>query len=340
MTKEEFEALIQRYLAGKASESEEQMIDDFFAAQERKRPVGASSLSESMWASVESRIEDDLSSVEVEAARPSSGSNGRRWVVAFFSVILVASGAYAYLQSSWSEEEAPKWVSLDVPYGQKSLVTLADGTRIYLNGGSFIRYPEVFRPEKREVKLSGEAFFEVTPDPNRPFVVTSGDVTTQVLGTSFNVQAFPNRQVSVTVATGKVQVELEVPESENDDADVQRRVVLAPNDQATYKPGEQGFTVREVDLEKYLAWKENTLMFEDASLEDVARLLERWYNVTIVFDNELIKTCRINGKYKDQSLERVLQSIEYMYHVTYEFTLPNRVRLNGDGCNVRVVNSS
>ncbi|MDQ2658631.1 MAG: DUF4974 domain-containing protein [Bacteroidota bacterium] len=340
MTKEEFEALIHRYLAGKASESEEQMIDDFFAAQERKRPIETSSFSESMWTSVESRIQDDLSLVEVEAARPSAGSKRRLWVTAFFMVILVTGGLYAYLDGSWSKEEAPKWVSLDVPYGQKSLVTLADGTRIYLNGGSFIRYPEVFRPEKREVKLSGEAFFEVTPDPNRPFVVTSGDVTTQVLGTSFNVQAFPNQQVSVTVATGKVQVEVEIPEGDIGSADVQRRVILTPRDQATYKPGEQGFTVREVDLERYLAWKDNTLLFEDASLEEVARLLERWYNVTIVFDNELIKTCRINGKYKDQSLERVLQSIEYMYHVTFEFTMPNRVRLNGNGCNARVVNSS
>lgn len=342
MTKEEFEALIGRYLSGAASEADERIINDFFTAQERKGSVNDHSVSESMWAHIEQGIHQpaplENEHFQERKARP---SHRRLWVKAFGAVaLLLILACVVFYGSFTTQSDNRPWVTLDTPYGQKSIVTLPDGTRIFLNGGSSISYPEVFAPDKREVNLSGEAFFEVAPNPQQPFIVSAGGVITEVLGTSFNVQAFPARRVSVTVATGRVRVAVGTSSTGSGDSIAERRVILAPNDQAVFHPSQGRFTVTEVNIEKYLAWKDNTLLFEDMSIEEVAGVLERWYNVTIVFDNDSIKTCRVNGKYKDQSLESVLQSIQYMVQVDFRFTLPNKVRLKGKGCNSQPVNTS
>lgn len=343
MTKEELEALIGRYLSGDASEAEERIIDDFFAAQEKNESAEDNTVSEAMWAHIERGIHHPAF-IEYSPAHEAKVrlSNRRMWMKTSAAVALLLAIVYVIFQGPFTAESNHRtWITLDTPYGQKSIVTLPDGTRIFLNGGSSISYPEVFAPEKREVNLSGEAFFEVAPNPQQPFIVAAGGVITEVLGTSFNVQAFPDKRVSVTVASGKVRVAVGSPSAQAEGDSVSAsRVILAPNDQAIYSPGQGGFTVTEVNIERYLAWKDNTLLFEDMSIEEVAGMLERWYNVTIVFDNDIIKTCRVNGKYKDQSLESVLQSIQYMYDVDFAFTLPNKVRLNGKGCNLQPVNSS
>ncbi len=338
MTKEEFERLIDKYLAGVASEREEQIVEEFFLVQERKATTEDRETGEEVWTSIEKHIGEDLEEDHL-AVR---GTSRRYWWMAGVAVVIliVAAGFFSMSALSGDDPEATPWITIDAPFGQKSLVTLPDGTRIFLNGGSFVKYPEVFAQEKREVSLSGEAFFEVAPNPHQPFIVTSGDVVTQVLGTSFNVQAFPEKEVSVTVATGKVQVNVGLPAARMNATPGPNAVILTPNDQAIYVPGQSGFSIREVDIEKYLAWKDNTLLFKDTSLEQVADILARWYNVSITFDNEQIKRCHINGKYKDQSLESVLQSIQYMYHIDYEFQFPNRVRLKGDGCKSKMSDSS
>ena len=338
MTKEEFEALINKYLSEETSEREDQIIEDFFAAQERKESEEHYSPSESMWSSIEDRIRHkDFPRKNNPVDKKRTGlSNRRFWKIVSVAAVLATAFVYLYFRSPFiTEANTAPWITLDAPNGQKSIVTLADGTRIFLNGGSSVSYPEVFLAAKREVKLSGEAFFEVAGNPKQPFIVTAGNVTTKVLGTSFNIQAFPDKEISVTVATGRVRVEIGSHEPGPDDSTEADRLILMPNDQAIYNPDHGVLTVAEVNIEKYLAWKDNTLLFEDASIEEVAKTLERWYNVTIVFDNDRIKTCRINGKYKDQSLESVLKSIQYMYHVDFRFSLPNKVNLNGKDCNAQ-----
>lgn len=332
MTKEEFEVLISKYLSGKASAAEERLMEDFFASQEKKHAREHDIISEAMWTSITERIhyKDPKRKNKIHL------SGRRAWVAVSAVLVMAVTFAVVYQRGFFSAPaKTQQWITLDSPNGQKSIITLADGSRIFLNAGSTIRYPEVFLPEKREVKLSGEAFFEITPNPKQPFMVTAGNVTTKVLGTSFNVQAFPDKQISVTVATGRVEVEAT---GEAQDSTERDRVILKPNDQAIYSPDHNGIMVNEVNIEKYLAWKDNTLFFENASIGEVAKTLERWYNATITFDNDRIKNCRISGKYKDQSLESVLKSIQYMYHVDFKFSFPNKVSLNGKDCNAQPMN--
>lgn len=338
MTKEEFEALINKYLSGEASPREEQIVEDFFTAQERKASADIYALSDTMWAAIQDRIHSGELVLQHDTDDEKRAITPRRyWIASTLAIAVMAILAFGYFQGVFTKETADRqWITLDTPKGQKSIVTLADGTRIFLNGGSSIIYPEVFLADKREVTLTGEAFFEVTPNPRQPFIVSTGAVTTKVLGTSFNVKAFSEKNISVTVATGSVRVELE-PATPSSKSSQPKAVILQPNSQAIYEAGHRAFTVKEVKLEKHLAWKDNTLFFEDTSIEEVAAILERWYNVDIVFDNNLIRTCRINGKYNDQSLESVLKSIQYMYHVDFVFVLPNQIHLKGKGCNAESV---
>ena len=324
MTSEELDDLIDRYLSGKASPAEERLIEDFFSSQQKKQTLQHYKLSESMWNSIEENVQQTSGNVHFSLSKKRKTFN--KLILACVTILVLNAAAwYSWNQKLVGSADRVNLVSSVTPRGQKSLITLPDGSRVYLNSESSISYPEFFSKDKREITLSGEAFFEVTRDETRPFIIYSGAVTTKVLGTSFNIQAFKGSEIKVTVATGKVQVDVKS-DQKND------QVVLTPNQQAVYNR-EDGLVTKEVSADQFTAWRTNTLYFADASLEDAASILERWYNVKITFENETIKTCRVNGQYKDQTLTGVLKSIQYMYKVDYKLTEENNVLLYGKGCN-------
>jgi transmembrane sensor len=339
MTQEEFNKLIDKYLSGQASKTEQRLIDDFFKAQEKKQTLHHYKLSEEMWTSIENRIHR-ISEPAAENLREGISSpkrtvkkySFRRVMVPVVVLIALAlSGWYAFQRGMFETNQASDRITSLAPRGQKSIITLSDGSRVYLNSGSSIAHPAVFERGKREIELSGEAFFEVTPDGKRPFIIHSGNLTTRVLGTSFNIRAFDKNEISVTVATGKVQLEINDTLSHRSAERLSVPVMLFPNQQAVYKTG-TGIVTSEVQVEQFIAWKNNTLYFEGTSLEDAAVMLERWYNVTIDFANEDIRQCKIYGQYRDQTLMEVLGSIRYMYQIDYRFDEENKIELNGKGC--------
>jgi hypothetical protein len=118
-------------------------------------------------------------------------------------MIAGAAGWYLLGKDLFGSSKETKFITSSTPRGQKSLITLPDGSRVFLNSESSISYPEFFSKDKREISLTGEAFFDVTRDENRPCIIHSGNVVTKVLGTSFNIQAFDGKDILVTVATGK-----------------------------------------------------------------------------------------------------------------------------------------
>lgn len=331
MTEREFNDLIERYLQGKASPSEEKLINNFFNVQKKKAdPEQESIYGKQMWASIQNRLALNKSKEKRRIGRVPL----LKGIVFLILMGVLGGGAYEVYRSGFFEEEKKevKWLTMTAQRGQKSVVTLSDGTIIRLNSESSVSYPEMFAPDKREIILTGEAFFEVAKNPKRPFIVHTGNLTTKVLGTSFNIQAFPNEKISVTVATGRVEVTAANPAA-HEAGDPEANVILTPNLQAVYDPSQQSITTSEVDIEKYLAWKNGVLKFEDASLEELSATLERWYDVKINFDNERIKRCRINGQYKNQSLRNVLESVQYMYKVDFKFTDQKSVLFYGHGCN-------
>lgn len=164
-------------------------------------------------------------------------------------------------------------LKITIPRGQMYTITLSDGTQVWLNTGSSLKYPSQFDSKSRTVELSGEAYFKVARNENSPFIVKTDYITTRVLGTEFNIRAYNEADVSVTLVNGKVEVES--PNTE--------RLTLKPNECATIKASKLQSEV--VDVKKYTAWVDGYFYFDNASLEDIMKELGRWYNINIEFAN-------------------------------------------------------
>jgi transmembrane sensor len=329
MTQEEFNRLVDKYLAGNASPLEERIINDFFNAQESKANLPQRELSDDMWNAVENQIRN-TPELRYSPSAHSKKSKQKKWaLLSLVGLVVFGLSAWYMLTLGRLSTHNVELLASTTSRGQKLIITLNDGSRVYLNSSSTLSYPATFTSDKREVFLEGEAFFEVIRNENRPVLIRSGNITTRVLGTSFNVNAFDENNISVSVASGKVQVDVD--DASGTTSNPSKSVILLPDQQAIYRM-QNGLTIAKIDVERFIAWKNNTLHFEDASLQEVAAVLERWYNVTIEFDDPGIKKCRINGQYKDQTLKRVLESIQYMYKINYEFNEGNKLRLYGKGC--------
>ncbi|MBB6272953.1 ferric-dicitrate binding protein FerR (iron transport regulator) [Pedobacter cryoconitis] len=162
--------------------------------------------------------------------------------------------------------------------GQRSTVTLPDNSEVFLGAGSKLVFPDKFAAGSREVKLEGEAFFQVTKNPKRPFIIHTGNVQTRVLGTSFKIEAFKNRPVTVAVATGKVRVD------EYTGHLVKSLAILTPGQQVTCLMGNAIISKTVIDNVK--AWKDGRLVFNKRTLQDITAELERWYDVKIIYKNK------------------------------------------------------
>ncbi len=195
--------------------------------------------------------------------------------------------------------------TITVPRGAEYQLTLSDGTRVWLNAETELKYPVAFTGETREVVLAGEAYFEVTKNRDFPFVVKSEKLEIKVLGTSFNVKAYPLETQQATLVEGIVKVNAGSHSRE-----------LQPGEQLNYLSGEP--EVRKVDVRAYVAWKDQRFVFNDDLLEEVMRKLGRWYDVAFVLRDTDVREIRFTGnlpKYKD--LEQVLDKLELTTHIRF-----------------------
>lgn len=246
--------------------------------------------------------------------------------IAAFLILLITIGTFVYHRSgekpiTGKETAISNQITKTSGPGEQLRVTLPDGSIVLLNAGSSIQFPEKFEEKSRQVTLSGEAFFKVAKDAEHPFIVESNRITTTVLGTSFNIKAFKQGNVTVTVATGKVKVE-----SRSDDQAAE--LLLLPNEQATYDKHEKQFRKAEVFAQNYFAWTEGTIRFNDDSLEEVVKVLERWYNVRIKLSGSTGRKIRVSGSYKDKKLYIILDGLSFMYNLHYRYEKDDTIIIN------------
>jgi transmembrane sensor len=206
----------------------------------------------------------------------------------------------------------------------RRVVHLADGSTVLLNKNSRLEYPSAFVGESREVKLTGEAYFDITHMTGRPFLVHTGKLTTRVLGTSFNIRAYPaDRAIAITVTSGKVQVL-------KGDASMG---LLTENQQIRYDKGVDSLIRMKVDVKSSIAWKPEEVNFDDITMEEAARRIGDWFGVTVGFVNPAVKQCRVTATfYKEDELEEILTVICTVNQST--FTIQDKkVLIDGRGCN-------
>ncbi|MDJ1467479.1 FecR family protein [Xanthocytophaga flava] len=227
-----------------------------------------------------------------------------------------------------SEQSNIVWVTKETGRKQQEKVTLPDGSMVYLNVESRIKYnPDSFTQE-RTIYLEGEAFFEVTPDKKRPFRVKTPTLTTQVLGTSFNVQAYRNLNGSkyesthVTVATGKVRV------VDSLQAELGQ---LLPGDELIYDKTSHSVETRKVDLSTVRSWQNKRLIFKDTPIAEIAAQLERWYDVSIVIDNPALYSCHFTATFNQLTLEQTLELLSITTNLSYQQN-GKTITLRGNAC--------
>jgi len=184
-----------------------------------------------------------------------------------------------------------KYNTLKISRGATFCLRLSDGTRVWLNAESSLRYPVLFTEKERSVELTGEAYFEVAKNEQAPFLVTSGNQVVKVLGTHFNISSYTeNKFIYTTLLKGEVEV------FQKDNP--HNQCILIPNRQSVFSKQDHSVSSHTVDASVFVAWKEGRFVFDNESLENIMQTLSRWYDLKIVFTNPYKKQIRFTGNLK------------------------------------------
>lgn len=197
---------------------------------------------------------------------------------------------------------APVYNRVSTPRGGEYTLELGDGSMVFLNAMSELRFPVNFVGDVREVELSGEAYFDIKKDASRPFIVRTGDLRIRVLGTEFNVRAYGGEEVvSTTLVDGRVELS----------ARGSKAVVLRPGEQGGFVRGEETIRVREVNVASCIAWKNGMFDIRDCELEEIMNYLSRWYDIHVFYQQESLKKIRFGcyiTRYSD--IQPILELLE------------------------------
>lgn len=265
-----------------------------------------------------SKIEDDQRfeaprQIGMERRKPSFFFTFRGIAASIVLAAAIIAGFLAYDHIQRAEPIAsnpePEWVVARNKPGEKSRLLLSDGTLVWLNSESELTYPPNFNGSEREVSLTGEAFFEVAKNPEKPFVVRSGSLKTTALGTSFNVSSFAEEEnIVVSLVTGKVKIS-------SDKGDV---YFLEPGYQMNYSKSLATASKTNFNIANVISWKDGILVFNKSTFPEVKKKLERWYAVKIDAIGEPPADFVITGQISpNESLELALENLRYGRHFNY-----------------------
>lgn len=244
-----------------------------------------------------------LKNKELDELKKINNSLKRRIIlvtsIAATILLFIVAGSVSFIrtnkvfQKSFTQNIAPK--------GQKSQVIMPDGTMAFLNSGTILKYDNAFGKRNRNVELVGEAYFEVTHNKDLPFIIKVNEVEIEVLGTKFNVMAYPEEDyIETIVAEGKVNVR-EISGASS--------LVLTANQRASYHKASKLLVLDDSKSDVFISWKDNVLSFDNEDINDVIKKLERWYNVSITVDGKDSLVDRFTLTIRHESLKEVLDLI-------------------------------
>jgi ferric-dicitrate binding protein FerR (iron transport regulator) len=262
-----------------------------------------------------------------------------RSILKFAAVFILAAGTSFFLfryTNSLQKIMEENYTEIKIENGSKSTIVLPDNTTIKLNSGSYLKYPDHFSGENRQVFLEGEAFFEVSPGQSSPFYVKTGNISIKVTGTKFNVKSFPeDHTIETTLISGSIIIE-----ELNHDKYFDWQTVLNPNQLAVYNKRTNEINVLDLTVEEELtpakpirvasepiisrnaiiltAWKDNKFIFYNEQFGDLALRLERWYNVDIIITNEELKNYRFTGSFTTENIEQALEALKLASSFEYK----------------------
>lgn len=316
-----FRNIIRKFLQGNTSTDEDKTLKDF------ENELLAKNAPEVFAHTSAEKVHNEISK-EINKKLFTQPSLYRWSVAAAVLLLVIGIASWGWFFSSPNPtmmNSTTQWLSASATQGETLTLTLPDGSTAILNSGSNLRYPATFARKKREVQLDGEAFFEVTPNPKKPFIVKTEILTTEVLGTSFNIEAFPSQnEARVTLVTGKVRVQAGAQQCE-----------LHPSQQAVFQKTTQQIQVQTVATNDFTDWKEGILRFRESSLQTVVQKIEKHYGVQIRLDVENAERCYLSGTFVKEDLNVVLKQLTFIHSgLNYEYIDSQHLVLKGT-CSTR-----
>jgi len=327
------EELLPGYLSGELSDKDRVMMDNWRNESPENEAIYLESLKawESMILLNEMEQFNSFEALRKVNTKISQPQSAKWWIVlqrvaAILMLPLLIYSGYLTIHNQARNNSQQK-VMIQTISSRQGMVTqfaLADGTKVWLNSGSQLQFPSRFSGDRREVMLKGEAFFEVTKNEKQPFRVNANELKVEVLGTSFNVVSFDDdTQSEVVLVTGKVALSSEKGQI------VKEYGNINPGQRAIYQKEAQKVITEEVDVEKYIGWRDGNLIFRDDSMEDVVKRLSRWFNVEITINDPEIKKYIYKATFRDENLVEVLNLLKLSAPIDFRIT-GRKALANGD----------
>ena len=313
MNLEQFGIFLNRYANNKSTPEEEHLYNDFFESyQETDAVAEPASVQDALKARIFSGIQQNIKKETKRIHLPAFIK------VAAAILVMVATGIGIYYSHTANAQ-----IVAYTKKGEHKAVLLSDGSVVTLNADSRLTYPKKFDDHNRTVFLEGEAFFNVTKNKQKPFIVNTNALQTTVLGTSFDIEAYKGELNIVTVATGKVKVVSGKGKS---------TVIITPGQQASQLRGGL-LSVHTVDAADYTVWDKGVLFLNETPLATLAKKLERKYNVHISLAPGLAgNNCLFNGKLSDDGLQNVLENLRFMSGMDYALLNDSTVVISRVSC--------
>lgn len=250
---------------------------------------------------------------EIQSTSRRGFSLSALWRYAAVVAIIIAVGCISYWQGEVNVKDTFADISVEAPLGSKTKLYLPDGTLVWLNAGSRMTYSQGFGVDNRKVELEGEGYFEVKRNEKIPFFVKTKDLQLQVLGTKFNFRDYPeDHEVVVSLLEGKVGL--------NNLLREEKEAVLSPDERAVLNKANGLLTVESVTVSNASQWTDGYLFFDEELLPDIAKELERSYNVKIHIANDSLKTFRFYGNFvrREQNIQEVLEALASTEKMQYK----------------------
>jgi len=330
--KERLIILIEKYQDGTCTDAERQELEQWYTSYNHE-----ATLEELLNEKEQGELKDELlaairQEILEKEQSPVPMPVPRKHMLGFWrsvAAVLLCTGLsyamYKWLHTPVKTSPEVLFVEVVTPKGKTMEMVLPDSSKVWLNAGSKLKYAKHFDNKMREVYLDGEAFFDVKQEANRSFIVYSGEVATQVLGTSFNVSNYPgNEVVAVTVLQGKVRV-----------AQREKELgIVLPDQQVSYNTLTGTVMHEKINAAELSSWKDGWLIFKEQSFQDIAAQLQRKFDITIEINDPALARCRFTASFApNTNLAKVLNLLCKINHSDYQLMSDvNKVIIKGKGC--------
>lgn len=325
MSRKAIDELLDRYLKGKASTFEQALVENWLLTPDEEPSAWEKmdTAHQALWlGTVFERIQVSIDEQPI-VKLPIAHTNWKR-IIAVAATITAFFCLFNFWPSIKPSFLTDQMVELKMPTNTKQQLTLSDGSRVWLNSGAELKYAEKFTGDTREVYLNGEAYFDIKHDPQHPFIVHTGKLSTTVLGTAFNIKATAGtNQIKVTVTRGKVKVS----------RGEKTLGLLLPDQEISYNTNNQTYQQYQIDAAKVTNWLPSDLFFDNATFGEATQILEQRFNVKIQFEHEQVKNCRFSGTaIATKEIEEIIDVMCKFNNCTYK-RKGNTITIFGNGCN-------